>query len=180
MFSQTQTIDPDEQDNSSEESFSESKRPWKDRFILGGNLGAQFGQSTYIEVSPIIGYHITEKLTAGVGFTYQYFKENYNVPTFYDYSASVIGPRAYLQHDIIYNFFAHTEYEHVWYTVEFEDPIIAPYELDAAAWFAGLGYNYMIGDRGRFQIMILYDLLHNINSIYYNPWVIRMGFNFDL
>lgn len=182
LSAQTQPIEPEEQDKSAtEKSDDKPAASWKDRFVVGGNVGAQFGQQTYIEMSPIIGYRITEMFTAGVGLTYQYFKVNYNSPAIIDdYKATVIGPRAFLQHDLIYNFFAHTEFEHTWVKFTYEDAAIGEATIDASAFFVGGGYNYMIGDDARFQIMVLYDLLNGINSIYYSPWVVRMGFNVGL
>lgn len=181
---QTQPIDPSDADETSTEASTDEpkrdKKDWVDNIIVGGNLGAQFGQATYIEASPIIGYRITEMFTAGVGFTYQYFSENYNSPTFADYKAQVLGPRVFLQHDLIFGLFAHTEFEHSWVKFTYEDPTYGEYANDVSAFFVGMGYNYEIGENSRFQIMLLYDVLHNIESIYYSPWVVRMGFNVGL
>lgn len=182
LSAQTQPIEPEERDKSATEKPADKPAgSWKDRFVVGGNVGAQFGQQTYIELSPIIGYKITDMFTAGVGLTYQYFSVNFNNPAFTDdYKATVIGPRAFLQHDLIYNFFAHSEFEHTWVKFSYEDAAIGEATIDASAFFIGGGYNYMIGDNARFQIMILYDLLNGINSIYYSPWIVRMGFNVGL
>lgn len=107
-MAQTQPIETTEQDNSVKEddngNSTAKQKDWKDRIVVGGNLGAQFGSSTYIEVSPIVGYKVTDKFTAGIGFSYQYFSENYNDPYFVDYKASVYGPRVFLQHDILFGF----------------------------------------------------------------------------
>lgn len=81
---------------------------------MGGNVSAQFGNATFIEISPLVGYRITEDLTSGVGFTYQYLSENYNVYNFYDYKATVMGARIFSQYDLIFGIFAHAEYEYSW------------------------------------------------------------------
>lgn len=183
---QTQPIDPSDAETTNEESSNDDgdsgddKKNWVDNIVVGGNLGAQFGQATYIEASPIVGYRITEMLTAGVGFTYQYFSENYNLATFADYKAQVLGPRVFVQHDLIYGLFAHAEFEHSWVKFTYEDPTYGEYTNDVSALFLGMGYNYEVGSNSRFQIMLLYDVLHNIESIYYSPWVVRMGFNIGL
>ena len=176
-FSQTQTIDTEDKDQQ-EEDFDNKK--WKDRIVVGGNIGAQFGSATYIEVSPTIGYRLTKSLTSGVGFTYQYFSENYNLPTFADYKASVTGFRIYSQYDLFFGFFAHAEYEYDWFKLTYEDATLGTYANSVPALFLGGGYNYMISPNAKFQIIALYDVLHTSESIYYNPLVFRIGFNVGL
>ncbi len=179
---QTQPIEPqsEESDTQNNDNDKPERSSWGNGFVVGGNLGAQFGSSTYIEVSPLVGYRITDMLIGGVGLTYQYYRENYDVPTFLDYSASVIGPRVFLQHELVFNFFAHAEFEHTWVKWKYEDPTYGELQIDASALFVGPGYSYEVSDFSRFQIMVLYDLLNSVESIYYNPWTIRMGFMMDL
>ena len=71
------------------------------RIIVGGTLG--FGMADKViafSISPMVGYRITDKLAAGVGFGYQYYKQkdyfelvNYNTNEVYyrDYKASMIS-----------------------------------------------------------------------------------------
>ena len=51
--------------------IKEEKPNWKfkDRIFVGGGVQAQFGTVTVIGASPIVGYTITPKLSAGVGLT---------------------------------------------------------------------------------------------------------------
>ena len=47
--------------------------PWaNDRLWFGGGIGFGFGDVDYVEVSPIVGYSATEKLSVGGGITYRY------------------------------------------------------------------------------------------------------------
>lgn len=62
----------------------------------------------------------------------------------------------------------------------FEDVTLGEYTGAVPALFVGAGYNYQISNNARFQIMALYDVLHSAESIYINPWSIRMGFNIGL
>ena len=50
------------------------KESFADKLVYGGSFGLQFGSLTLVDVSPVIGYRITEKLEAGLGFTYKYYK----------------------------------------------------------------------------------------------------------
>jgi hypothetical protein len=63
------------------------------------------------------------------------------------------------------------------YNFKYEDPLYDAYSGQVPALFGGLGYNYAIGDKAKFQFMALYDFLNGPNSLYYSPWVIRMGFS---
>ena len=48
-----------------------------DRLYFGGNVGAWFGSTTYINVQPLGGCKVTKKFSLGGGFTYNYFSQNY-------------------------------------------------------------------------------------------------------
>jgi len=184
---QTQPIENTEQDQTAPNNDDENgdkERPkrndWQDRIVVGGNLGAQFGPSTYVEVSPIVGYKVTDMFTAGIGFTYQYFSQNFNDPSILDYKAAVYGPRLFVQHDIIYGLFAHAEFEYAWYKFKYEDAYIGDISGAVPALFLGGGYNYFISDNAKLQIMALYDVINGANSLYYSPLVFRMGVNIGL
>ncbi len=176
-FAQTQAIEQDEQDTE-EEDFDSKK--WKDRIIVGGNVSAQFGNATFVEIAPLVGYRLTDRLTSGLGFSYQYLSENYNDPYFADYKGTVISARLFSQFAIIYGIFAHAEYEYSKYKFTFEDTNYGVFSGTVPAFFVGGGYNYKIGQNANFQILALYDVLHTSESIYLNPWSIRMGFNIGL
>ena len=59
----------------SQESNTKKGFDW-DRIVIGGNLGAQFGNITIAEISPNIGYMVTDNLLSGIGGTYIYYKES--------------------------------------------------------------------------------------------------------
>ena len=177
LQAQIKEIESDQKDVNAESEFGS----WKDRFVVGGNLGAGFGSFTYVDVSPLVGYKITKSLTVGLGFTYQFQKVNYDSPLLItDYSGNVIGGRLFSEYDIFYGLFAHAEYEHLWYNFKYEDAIYGEYSGDVPALYLGGGYNFMIGERSKFQVMILYDVLYTTESLNPNPFVIRMGFNIGL
>ena len=49
------------------EAQREEPASFMDKLFLGGNFGLQFGTVTNIEFSPLVGYHITNRLAGGVG-----------------------------------------------------------------------------------------------------------------
>ncbi len=176
VFSQITEIESEEKDHESADFAN-----WTDRIVVGGNVGAGFGNFTYVDVSPLAGYRFTKSLTAGIGFTYQYYKVNYNDPFFTaDYKGNVIGGRIFTEYDIFYGLFAHVEYEQLWYNFTFEDASLGEYKGVVPALYLGGGYNFMIGENSKFQIMVLYDVLYTNESLNLNPWVIRMGFSIGL
>ena len=82
----------------------EEKSKLDNRFFFGGNLGLAFGTTTYIEISPLVGYYINEKLSAAVGPIYQYYKYR---P--YDISMNIIGGRVYSRYLVFRSVFIHVE-----------------------------------------------------------------------
>lgn len=85
----------------------EPKTPFKDRIFFGGDLGLQFGNLTYIDVSPLVGYKITDKLHAGIGPTYIYYKYkdaylNANINLWWTCIWKIL---------VMDNLFVHSEYE---------------------------------------------------------------------
>ncbi len=80
----------------------------KDKIYTGGGLGLSFGTITFINLSPIIGYKITPKYSAGIGITYIYIKDNRNTSP---YSLNIFGGSVFTRYLITQFFFAHAEYE---------------------------------------------------------------------
>jgi hypothetical protein len=149
------------------------KNPPKERFIdrlyTGGNLGAQFGTVTFIDVSPLVGYRITDKISAGIGATYQYYHYK---DKFYDFETNVYGGRVfgrYLFNDYL---FGHAEYEYL--NLEAFD--FRRRRVDVGSFLVGGGYFQRISDRSGVVAMILYNFTESVYTPYTNP-IIRVGFN---
>ena len=68
------------------------KKPFKERIFIGGSLGLSFGSnSSFVEVSPVFGYALTEKLIVGVGLTYKYYRyKDYYALTYTDSTGTYI------------------------------------------------------------------------------------------
>lgn len=145
-----------------------------DRVYIGGNMSLQFGSVTYIDVSPLAGYRITERLSAGLGGTYQYLK--YNNYFGFDGSFNTYGGRVFARHTILSQFFVHTEYEAL--STRYLNQNLMEFKREwVPGFFVGGGLFQGIGNKGGFNITILYNLLHDDErSIYDSPWVVRAGF----
>ncbi|MEX2592280.1 MAG: hypothetical protein WD426_05865 [Anditalea sp.] len=157
------------------EIYPEEKPSLKDRMYFGGNFSLQFGSLTFIDVSPLAGVMLTDKLSTGLGATYQYLKFARN-------SSSVYGGRVFGRYNITRNIFAHTEIESL--NTAYVIPGATP-DQDRLVrdWvngvFVGGGYFTPFGNRGGANITLLYNLTYdNRRSPYNEPYVIRVGFVF--
>jgi hypothetical protein len=137
----------------------------------GGNLGLQFGTVTFIDVSPLAGYKFTNKITGGIGVTYQYYhyKDRY-----YNIETNVYGGRVFGRYNFTKSFFAHGEYEYL--NLEAFD-YSYPHRVDVNSFLAGGGYIQRFGRNSAFVAMILYNFTPTIYTPYTNP-IIRLGVNF--
>lgn len=157
------------------EIYPEDKPPLKDRMYFGGNFSLQFGRVTFIDVSPLAGVMLNERLSTGLGATYQYLKFSRN-------SSSVYGGRVFGRYNITRNIFAHTELESL--NTAYVVPGLTP-DQDRLVrdWVPGLfvggGYFTPFGSRGGANITLLYNLTYdNRKSPYNEPYVIRVGLVF--
>lgn len=156
FISQNITAQYDIEDETTEiEEEDLNQLTFKERLYFGGNLGFSFGIYTQINVSPIIGYQITEGFSSGIGLKYNYFSFN-GSPS---YSSSIYGGSVFARHSIVENLYAYTEFEML---------NLGFYGTTTRKWvpigLIGAGYNFR-----PFQIMALYDLIGDKNNPYVSP-----------
>ncbi len=146
------------------------------RMDFGGIIGAQFGDVTYIEVSPIASYRVTEKFHAGLGLTYQYYDYNDPNPA-WSYSSSAYGGSIFARYFVWRDLFAHLEYAPLYITNFVYPPTVMP--DNSAPWahdiFVGGGYRQWMGERASVNFMMLFNVNETVYSPYSNP-IIRIGF----
>lgn len=155
-----------------EQPKEKNKIPFKDRVYLGGSLGLQFGNPTYIDISPLAGYKFTEKITAGVGVTYIYYhyKDSY-----LNYNTSIYGGSVFGRYFFIPNLFAHAEVELLNMEL-FNTNTYEYYRKNIISPLVGGGYIQRIGNNSGIYLLLLYNLNDSAESPYNNP-IIRVGFN---
>lgn len=157
--------------NNEEEGRDEAgKSSLWDKIYVGGNFGLQFGYYTYIDISPLVGYRITNRLSAGPGITYRFLKIRGYEPS------STYGGRFFARRTIGRQFFAHTEYE----SLNTQVPDFSGRDRFVRRWvpgfFVGGGIFQPIGERAAVVIYGLYNLLYdNLRSPYQSPWVFNVG-----
>jgi len=144
-----------------------------DRIVIGGGFWAQFGTITLVEISPTVGYLITDNFLAGVGGRYIYYSER--VTSAFTFKTNVYGGSVFTQYYFLENFIAHLEYE----VLNLEDFSEPETRVNINSLFVGGGYRSMIGSNAFASILLLYNLNDDLNSPYSNP-VIRFNFGFGL
>ena len=140
----------------------------KSKIFTGGNIGLQFGSSTFVDFSPLIGYRFTDKIHGGFGITYRYFKDNY-----YNYTSDMYGGRVFARYYIIPNLFAHTEMERL--NLEWSDRN----RHNVNSIFVGGGYSQNMGGRLTANILVLWNINESVYSPYNNP-IFRAGIGIGL
>ena len=158
-----------------------------DRIFFGGNFGMQFGTITNIEVSPLVGYHITPRLSAGLATRFEYFRDK---GVIYPYETTIYGGSVFTRFVVIQNLgeglgigfntgvFAQAEYEMLSLEREyFEPPYTGTGRFLVHSVLVGGGIIQPIGRRSAFLVSVLYNLNESARSPYNNP-IVRIGFNF--
>lgn len=141
-----------------------------DRIYTGGGLQLSFGNNTTIVgASPIVGYMITDKWSAGIGATYLYYKFK-----FIDVSTSVYGGKVFTRYNIFNPVFLYTEYELLSFDFTLGDGQDNRETIPALN--VGGGISQPLGRVAAFQIILLYDLLHdNLRSPTPSAFSVRGG-----
>ncbi|NEM97876.1 hypothetical protein [Pontibacter burrus] len=152
------------------------KEEFIDKLYFGGSLGLQFGTYTNISLLPILGYRITDRLSAGVGAVYHYIKDgpysmhNYGGRLFAQVEMFDIGDGAIL---------AHAEAENIrreYLRVNSTQTALEKANKNLLLPLVGLGYRQRISEKASFDILVLYNSNNDPVNPYSNP-VIRAGVN---
>ncbi len=158
------------------------------RLFYGGDFGLSFGTNTYINLSPYVGYRVTNRLSAGLGPIYIFEKYKY-----YNFKTSTYGGKALLSFTVlknigqylnigIGNIIFHTENELISIErLEYDPNTLKIYNTEERLWIdnwlVGGGLNQPFGSRGGINIFVLWDVTQNRYSPHSNP-VVRLGFYF--
>jgi len=146
----------------------------KEKLYFGGNVGAWFGSTTYLNISPIVGVKLNDQFSVGIGAIYNYYSQTYAGKK---YSSTIYGGSAFARYFIFENVFAHAGWDKISvpdYTSNF---------MNSRAWVDNLliggGYRESFSDNGSIVAMILYNINQTPLSPYQNP-IIQIGFNVGL
>jgi hypothetical protein len=135
-----------------------------------------FGDLTYVEVSPLLGYNVAPQVMIGGSLLYRYRSDNRYDP---DLTTSDYGYSGFVRGSIKQGIFVQAEYEYLNY--EFATVGGGTDRDGYSSVLLGPGYSSPIGGNGAFYVTALYNFSYDsndINSPYDNPWVIRVGVGF--
>lgn len=144
------------------------QRDFWDKVFIGGNIGFQFGTVTFAEISPLVGYRFTDKISAGIGITYQYYHYKDQL---YDFKTDVYGGRVFGRYFFTDYLFAHTEYEYL--NLEAFD-FQGRRRVDVGSLLVGGGYFQRFGEYSGISAMLLYNFTESAYTPYTNP-IFRIG-----
>lgn len=151
------------------------------RIFFGGNFGLSFGNFTFINISPQVGYRISPYFSAGTGINFIYQSDKYysgstQVKNSLGYAGLNIFGRVHPFRFLVFN--AQPELNYVWGKTRFGsleqklDPKFVPSLL------VGGGVTMPAGRRGSLIAMLQYDVLQDELSPYGNRAFVTFGFNF--
>ena len=166
------------------DSTDQTKEPFslKDKLFWGGNFGLAFGTNSYVDISPKLGYKLTEKLSAGIGLKYQYI--GYNDPhSNYKESFSFYGGSVFSRYNLTNELFLMGEYE----SLNIKNFWISNYGGWTDFFLVGAGYHHNFGGVSAVFAQVMYDVLENpLLPVFYwtprydLPVIIRFGVTFGI
>ncbi len=150
--------------------FDEQSK-FTDRLYFGGGMGLSGGSwGTSISLSPIVGYMVSNRLSVGVGATYQFYKYQDN---YYDYQDNRYGGSVFARMNLFKQIFAYGEYSFLNYSINGDTN-----NRDTVNRLPlGLGFSQRMGTRSSFNIVAAYDMLYEVNGPYASPWVFTFYFS---
>ena len=151
----------------------------RDRFFFGGGLGLGFGDITYVDVSPMVGYRFHPQVRGGGSLLYRYSKDDRYSPSrsYTDYGGSIFA-----EYQPLSRVFFHLEYEYLDYEFLRQEGEDLTTDRDSvSSVLGGVGLSTPVGGSGAFNVMALYNFSYDSNdpfSPYSDPWILRVGVAF--
>jgi hypothetical protein len=163
----------------------EEKPKFSERLVFGGDIGLSVGTYTYINVSPAIGYRLTDRLIVGLGPIYIY--ENYKD---YHLESSMYGGKVITSFTVLRGTDINPNFQIGNLILHLENEVInvKPLMFDqfgpvygSRLWIdnflIGGGLSQPVGSKFNVSVLILWDVTNNAYSPYSNP-IFKIGFGF--
>jgi len=155
----------------------------RENLRFGGSLGAAFGNTTFIDISPMVGYQFTPRFQAGLGLIYNYFsiRDRWTGDRF---SMHVFGVNPYVQFAVVqtsnFHLFLRAEYALVNYDANFWWRDLERNREWQHYPLIGGGVLLPVGRSGGISLQVMWDLLENNPTIFGRNPIIRAGVMFGL
>jgi hypothetical protein len=159
----------------------------KGKLFLVPEFWLSFGSSTFIEIAPLLGYHVNDRLSIGLGphYIYQSWKASSYMPGSQTHVFGIKGftrfalithAEQFLPFNLFNELFVHVEYE----GMSLENGAYSTVGNEARyfsnLFLVGGGFSQRIGMYNSVSVMVLWNLNESYNTPYSNP-VFRIGFN---
>jgi hypothetical protein len=173
-----------------DKSYGQSEESRIGSWYILPEAGLQFGYITYLDITTLVGWHITDRLSFGAGPHFNYYQQKASYFNPASFSTSLYGAKVFSRYSLIRHgeefipygllneLFVHLEYEAL--SLErayFDYPL---YPATGRFWlnslFIGGGITQLIGSRSSIYYMILWNLNERGNIVYNNP-LYRVGLN---
>jgi hypothetical protein len=147
------------------------------RWFAGGWIGLGFGDTTWVQISPLLGYRVSKRASVGASLLYRYRKDTRFEQ---DLSTTDYGGSLFARFNIVRPFFAHAEYE----VLDFEY-YLPDFSTDRKTYdslLLGGGASYPVGRNASTYVVVLYNATYDDSEVirpYDSPWVIRIGAGFS-
>lgn len=154
----------------------------QNRWFTGGNFGLSFGNFTFINISPQVGYRFTERVAAGGGINFQYISDRTRINNITTYRSNrgvgglnVFGrvypiPQLMLQVQPEANYIWGKDRDYINdQEFRFAGTVVPSLLLGGGAVLPA-GRNAMI-------LSVFYDVLQNPNAPYGNRPIVNFGYN---
>ncbi len=151
-----------------DKSIVKKPAPRPGRWFVGGMIGGGFSAyNSYVEISPIIGYHLTPALDVGTRITYIY--QGYTDPYGAKHNNNIYGMGIFSRYRFLRYLMVHIEYSGL--STKWFDG--TRYFVNSL--YVGGGLYQSVGGAGFATVTILYDVFEDEHSPYINP-IVRVGF----
>ena len=161
----------------------------KGKFFFIPEIWLSFGTRTYIDLAPMVGYHVMNRLAIAIGPHYIFQTQNANAYYQNSYQTHAYGLKGFARFSLITNaeeflpinlfseLFVHVEYEGLSLEKAYYVP---PYTEDGRfiynGFLVGGGISQRVGMHNSVSFTILWDINEMTVSPYSNP-IFRVGFN---
>ncbi|MCB0738207.1 MAG: hypothetical protein KDC92_11890 [Bacteroidetes bacterium] len=153
-----------------------SATPMLERLVYGGNVQMLFGTTTYLELSPKVGYRVLPFVTVGPGFTYRYFRSNAALG---GQGVSIYGLNFSSTAQFFRQLLAYAEYETLMWP-GYNQITGQPMRVSLSNFWVGIGYRNWLSDRVCADFALVYNTFYNsanINQLR-EPFSYRIAFTF--
>lgn len=140
--------------------------------FYGGGLGFGLGNDySFIELSPMLGTHLTPKISSGVSLLYRHTSDKRSS---INRSADDYGATLFSRYRLTPRFFLEANLEHLNYERFFIDDSSERVSFNSV--LAGGGFSSAVGDNASFTLSVLYNFSYDdADSPYADPLTVRAG-----